>query len=254
MDNKYKLLALDMDGTLLNDRSEISEENANAIRKALSAGVTVIFSTGRGFRSALPYAEQLELSTPMVTINGGEIWHRPHVLYRRTYLAESIVGKLRELAQAHDAWYWAYAVEDIYNAERWLAPGETIEDKHWLKFGFDTPDDEARAAIRREVERWGGLEITNSSETNLEINPEGVSKANGVREVCGMLGIEMSEVIAVGDSLNDLAVIREVGLGIAMGNAQETIKAAADAVTVSNNEHAIARVIETYIFGDSGGE
>ncbi|MFS0727173.1 Cof-type HAD-IIB family hydrolase [Paenibacillus sp. 1P07SE] len=246
--NKYKLIALDMDGTLLNDRSEISEENAKWIHKALDAGVTVIFSTGRGFRSALPFAEQLELTTPMVTINGGEIWHRPHVLHKRTYLAESIVGKLRELADTHGAWYWAYAVEDIYNAERWLEPGEQISDKHWLKFGFDTPDDEARAAIRREIEGWGGLEITNSSTTNLEINPEGVSKAGGVREVCGMLGIEMSEVIAVGDSLNDLSVIQEVGLGIAMGNAQERVKAAADAVTVTNNEDAIARVIEDYIF------
>lgn len=246
--NKYKLIALDMDGTLLNDRSEISEENATWIHKALDAGVTVIFSTGRGFRSALPFAEQLELTTPMVTINGGEIWHKPHVLHKRTYLADTIVGKLRELAHTHDAWYWAYAVEDIYNSERWLAKDEQISDKHWLKFGFDTPDDAARAAILSEIESWGGLEITNSSTTNLEINPEGVSKANGVREVCGLLGIEMSEVIAVGDSLNDLAVIQEAGLGIAMGNAQDSIKEAADAVTVSNNEDAIARVIQEYIF------
>lgn len=121
--NKYKLIALDMDGTLLNDTSEISSKNAAWIYKAREAGMIVCLSTGRGFQSALPYAEQLKLDTPMITVNGGEIWHRPHVLYRRTFLNEGIVSRLLELAQKHETWHWGYTVDKVYNTEKWLERG-----------------------------------------------------------------------------------------------------------------------------------
>src|SRR4051812_20544727 len=111
---KYRLLALDLDGTLLNDRSEISENNAEWVRRASEAGVTVIASTGRGFVSALPYVEQLGLDTPMITVNGGEIWTKPNVLHRRTLLGSDKVMKLHALAEKHeDVWFWAYSIEDI---------------------------------------------------------------------------------------------------------------------------------------------
>ncbi|MNP64340.1 Sugar phosphatase YidA [compost metagenome] len=98
----------------------------------------------------------------------------------------------------------------------------------------------------------GGLEITNSSPHNLEINPLGVNKAAGILEVCKLLGLDMSQVIAVGDSLNDLAAIQQAGLGVAIGNAQETVKEEADAVVASNNNDGIAEVIQKYIFNEAG--
>ena len=112
----YKLLALDMDGTLLNDDQTISEENAHWIGKAMEAGITVCFSTGRGFQSALPFAEQLGLETPMITVNGSEIWSKPHVLYRRTLMNTAEIKRLHELALQHvEPSYWAYSVDDIFN-------------------------------------------------------------------------------------------------------------------------------------------
>lgn len=244
----YKLLALDMDGTLLNDTSEISPENAEWIQKALDAGVTVSFSTGRGFRSALPYAEQLKLETPMITVNGGEIWHRPHVLHKRSLLSPMYVKRLHELALEHgEPWFWAYSTEEIYNKEKWISPGDDYESHHWLKFGYYTEDDIAREKILAEVQSWGALEITNSSLSNIELNPLGVSKASALQELCGLLHIEMSQVIAVGDSLNDIAAIREAGLGVAMGNAQDAVKEAADFITLTNNENGVAEVIRRYI-------
>jgi len=98
-----------------------------------------------------------------------------------------------------------------------------------------------------ELQEMGGLQMTNSSPVNIEVNPENVSKATGVAEVCQLLGIDMSEVVAVGDSLNDLAVIEAVGLGVAMGNAQEQVKEAADLVIGSNNEDGIAHLIREHI-------
>ncbi|MFD0590720.1 Cof-type HAD-IIB family hydrolase [Paenibacillus sp. GCM10027627] len=245
---KYKLLALDMDGTLLNERSEISEQNAQWIGKAMDAGVTVIFSTGRGFVSALPFAEQLGLETPMITVNGGEIWTRPHVLYKRTELSPVYVKRLHELALQHsEVWYWAYTTGTIYNKEQWIDPSESIDSHNWLKFGYYTEDDRAREAILAEVQSWGGLEISNSSLHNLELNPLGVSKASALKDLCAWMGIDMSQVVAAGDSLNDIAAIREAGLGVAMGNAQDTVKEAADVVTLTNDEHGVAEIIKRHI-------
>lgn len=245
---KYKLLALDMDGTLLNERSEISEENAEWIRRAREAGITVSFSTGRGFVSALPYAEQLKLDSPMITVNGGEIWTKPHVLHKRTELSPIYVQRLHELAKAYpEVWYWAYTTLGIYNKERWFGTGESYDSHQWLKFGYYTEDDRARELILAEVQSWGALEISNSSPYNLELNPQGVSKASALRDLCDWMGIGMSEVVAAGDSLNDIAAIREAGLGVAMGNAQEAVKEAADVVTLTNDEHGVAELIKRYV-------
>lgn len=246
--SNIKLVALDMDGTLLNEQSEISSENAHWISKAIDAGILVCFATGRGFQSALPYAEQLKLDTPMITVNGGEIWRRPHVLHKRSLMPASYIKRLHEVAlRNEECWFWAYSVEDIYNKEKWIKPAGGYDDHHWLKFGYYTEDDVMRERILEEVSGWGGMEITNSSPWNLELNPEGVSKATALRELCKVLGLDMSQVAAMGDSMNDIAMIREAGVGVAMGNAQDAVKAAADAIAVTNNEHAVAQLIRDYV-------
>jgi HAD superfamily hydrolase (TIGR01484 family) len=240
----YKLVALDMDGTLLNEEKEISAENRKAIFAALEAGVTVMVSTGRGVQSVSPYIEELGLQTPIVAVNGSEVWKSPGELLQRVLLPVEQVKEMHRIALELDTWYWAYAVEGIFNKEGWT---DSPDDIRWLKFGYYTEDEAKLARIRQTLESWGTLEITNSHPCNLELNPKGISKASGVRAVCGMLGITMDEVIAMGDSLNDLSMIREAGLGVAMGNAQDGVKAAADLVTVTNDEHGVAKVIREYI-------
>ncbi|WP_309244778.1 Cof-type HAD-IIB family hydrolase [Cohnella silvisoli] len=241
---KYRLLALDLDGTLLNEQSEISEMNAKWVKHAIEAGVTVCVSTGRGFPSALPFAEQLGLDTPMITVNGGEIWTKPHALHQRTLLDSDKIMKLHALAERYDVWFWAYTTEDIYNKERWV--GDTIA-RNWLKFGYYTEDAPILSAILNEIQTWEGLELSNSSPHNIEINAQGVSKASALMEVCRMRGYDMSEVVAVGDSMNDIAAIRASGLGVAMGNAQDEVKLAANVITGSNQKNGVAEVIQNYV-------
>lgn len=207
----------------------------------------LIHPTGRSFDSAYPYAEQLGLKTPMVTVNGSEVWRAPHELYRRSLMDPQLVKQMHAIAAEAGIWYWAYAVDGVYNKESW--DGD-IDGREWLKFGYHTEDNEIRYQVLLKLQDMGGLEITNSSPYNLEINPLGVNKAAGIKEVCGLLGIKMEEVVAVGDSLNDLAAIQQAGLGVAMGNAQETVKEEADAVTSSNNEDGIAEVIRRFILLD----
>ncbi|WP_312029607.1 Cof-type HAD-IIB family hydrolase [Paenibacillus sedimenti] len=242
--NTYKLIALDMDGTLLTEDKVISAENREAIAAAMEAGKTVIMSTGRGVQSAMPYVNELGLTTPIVAVNGGEVWEAPGKLLSRQLLAADTVRSLHAIAQKYDVWWWAYAVEGVFNRE---SESMDIDAKHWLKFGYYTENLEKLKQIRETVESWGTLEITNSHPCNIELNPSGISKASGIEAVCKLLGISMSEVIAMGDSENDITMIRAAGLGVAMGNAQEEVKRIADITTVTNEEHGVAKVIHEYM-------
>lgn len=242
--SQYALLALDMDGTLLDDEQRVSDENKQAIEEAMRAGVTVILSTGRGFVNAVPYAEELGLTGPMVTVNGGEVWKNPNELHLRHLLERSKVQQMYEVSQKYDTWFWAYSIQGIYNKEKWTA---VIEKEDWLKFGYYNEDDEVRGKIMDELHQIGGLELTNSSPYNIEINPLGIHKATGVQSVCELLGLSMDQVVSIGDSLNDLAVIQQSGLGAAMGNAQDAVKEAADVVVATNNEHGVAELIYKYM-------
>jgi HAD superfamily hydrolase (TIGR01484 family) len=240
----YKLIALDMDGTFLQEDKRISAENRAAVQAANAAGVTVMFATGRGIQNVVGYVEELQLKAPIVTVNGSEVWAAPGVLHSRSLLDVAILKDMHALALEYDTWYWAYSVQQIYNRDKWA---ETIDDQEWLKFGYYYEDVELLKAIRNKLEAWNTLEITNSHPMNIELNPKGINKASGIRQVCGLLGIDMSQVIAMGDSLNDESMIREAGLGVAMGNAQDEIKQLADVVTATNEEHGVARIIEQYV-------
>ena len=246
---KIRLVALDMDGTLLNDRQEVSPRNAAAIRRALDAGVIVCLATGRGVQHVLPYTELLGLTTPMITVNGGEIWRRPRELHRRVTMDAEDVLRLRGLALEHGVWYWAYATDGVYNRERWIEPQEAVRDKTWLKFGYHEENLRILEQIRDTAAGWGRFEISNSSPVNIELNPAGVSKGVALLELCDLLGIDPSETAAAGDSLNDLSMIRAAGLGAAMGGAQQAVKEAAGIVLPGNNEDGIAHLIEQYVLG-----
>ena len=233
-----------MDGTLLNERSEISKENERWIRKAVEAGITVCFATGRGFASAAPFAERLGLTSPMILVNGGEVRSSPEKVFSRTPMDTEHVKALRETALRLGIWYWGYGTDGVYNRDRWAEDEDSVV---WLKFGFYTENEAALAAAAAAAKEIGTFEMTNSHPNNIELNPSGVSKASGLRQVCELLGIDMAETAACGDSLNDIAMLREAGLGIAMGNAQEQVKQACDAVTRTNEEDGVAHVIREYI-------
>ncbi|WP_248927854.1 Cof-type HAD-IIB family hydrolase [Paenibacillus hamazuiensis] len=243
----YKLVALDMDGTLLNEEKLISEENRRAIKAATEAGVTVMLCTGRGVPNIMSYVDELQLKSPIVAVNGSEVWKAPGELWKRVTMDSALVDRMRQIALRHDVWYWAYSVEGVYNKNNWSV--DAIDEVKWLKFGYHIDDTDVLASVRGELASWGALEITNSHPCNIELNPKGISKASGLREVCALLGLEMSQVVGMGDSQNDLEMIRAAGLGVAMGNAQEEIKREADLVTVTNEEDGVARVIWEQVLG-----
>jgi 5-amino-6-(5-phospho-D-ribitylamino)uracil phosphatase len=241
-----KLIALDLDGTLLTDEKTVTAETKLWIRRAVHSGVTVMFSTGRGIQTAGSIWDELELNSPMVLLNGAEIWEGPGRFRKRTFLPRKTVRRLHAAAVSHSAGYWGYSVESLTGSREWT---EEMFERDWMKFGIKHDDQAVLAAIRRQLEGEEALTITASAPTNLEISVQGVTKESGVREVCEMLGIAMNEVMAVGDSDNDVCLLCSAGLGIAMGNAEEHVKSIADAVTGFNNDGGVAQAIRRFVFG-----
>lgn len=247
---KYKLIALDMDGTLLDDNLNISDENIYWIQKAMQHNVIVILSTGRGYKNAIDFADELQLNTPMITVNGSEIWETPRKLLSRTLMDSHHIEKLFELAKrSDDMWFWAYTSNnELYNRDNWHEVTKPVSHYEWLKFGYYSENKALLHAVRDEIASWNQLEISNSSLFNIELNARSISKATALQKLCQHLNITMDQVIAMGDSLNDIKAIEAVGMGVAMGNAQEPVKQAANYVTDTNNHHGVAKAIAHIIF------
>ncbi|MFL6556332.1 MAG: HAD-IIB family hydrolase, partial [Bacillus sp. (in: firmicutes)] len=138
-----------------------------------------------------------------------------------------------------------WAISTIRNLHNEMP--EDIHTLEWMKFGFNIKDDETRAIIFNELQAKGEFELSNSTLKNIEVNSAGINKAKGLGSVCSRLGIEMKNVMAVGDSLNDLAMIKAAGVGVAMGNAQELVKESADWVTATNEEDGVAKAIQEWV-------
>ncbi|WP_316568740.1 Cof-type HAD-IIB family hydrolase [Neobacillus sp. YIM B06451] len=238
-----KLIALDMDGTLLNDHHEVSEENQRAIREAEAKGVKVVLSTGRNLATCQDYAVSLKLSSYLVTINGAEIWGPEGELVERNPVSLPLMEWMFDLSKKYNTHFWAISTERVYRREM----PENLSGQEWLKFGFDIPDDAVREVVLKLLREKKELEISNSAPTNIEVNAIGINKAEALKKVCGFLGIGMKNVMAVGDSLNDMMMIKEAGIGVAMGNAQPAVKDEADWVTATNNESGVAKAIEEWV-------
>ncbi|WP_263620710.1 Cof-type HAD-IIB family hydrolase [Halobacillus yeomjeoni] len=241
MKRNIRLIALDMDGTLLNSDHQVSEKNRQAIKRAKDQGIHVVLSTGRSLSRCRDIADSLGRSSYIITINGGEIYDKDYQLVERNELARDEVRRLWELKEEHGLYFWSSTVEGIFNTHNPF--DRELDEYTWLKFGFDIEDEEVRQVILNEVNNNEALEVTNSSPTNIEINPTGVNKAAALMKVCEHLNLSMEEIMAVGDSMNDIAMIHEAGFGVAMDNAQDKVKEEADWVTLSNNEDGVAHAI-----------
>lgn len=242
-EKEIKLIALDMDGTLLNEEGKVTEGNRSAIKEAEQKGVKVLISTGRSHATCSEIAKSLKLSSYLITVNGSEIYDPKGQLVERNIVGSELIQWMWDLTQQHKTGFWATSTEKVWRDEM----PEDILAHEWLKFGFNIEDDSIREEIKALLKEKGSLEISNSHPTNIEANAIGINKAKAIEKVCGFLGIGMDNVMAVGDSLNDIAMIKESGLGVAMGNAQDIVKETADWVTESNKNDGVARAIRKWV-------
>lgn len=243
--DKWKLIALDMDGTTLSKDGSISEANRAWISKAGEAGVQVTFATGRHLEGVVRhYIEDLHCQVPVVTLNGGEVWTTDGQLLARQPFPEADIKWLFDLARKNGLSYWGATALGMLPMDAFPA---TMAEETWLKFGVYGEDGALIRKVWSQIQADGRFEISNSHPLNIEVNPRGVTKATGLQVVCDYLGIEARQVVTMGDSLNDVAMLQWAGLGIAMDNAQPAVKEVADVITCHSEDDGVAKAIEKYV-------
>ncbi len=270
----YDLAAFDMDGTLLDSRKTIRQDSLDAIRKAKEAGKVVTLSTGRCLPELRAYEEQLKDVEFYICMSGALVYsNREKKAIASDEIPPELVEQILTLTEDEDPMIHLLSWESIVERDKvdhieqyHMAPYKSSyeacciipEDlRAWyrehpcpvFKLNLYCRDLEQRSRMEEKLARLP-LEFAYSEETNLECSPCGVSKAEGLRRLCSHLGLQIENTIAVGDADNDLAILKAAGLSVAMGNAKDHIKAAADAVTLSCDEGGCAKVIHTYLLGD----
>ena len=265
---KYKLLVLDIDGTLTNEKKEITRHTKQTILRMQKAGVKVVLASGRPAYGVVPTARELELEQYggfILSYNGGEIinWETQEMVYENV-LPNEVVPVLYECARTHQLSILTYDGAEIIT--------ENSQDPYVLKEAFlnkmavrETNDfltditlpvakclivGDADKLIPLEAELClrlqGRINVFRSEPYFLELVPQGIDKALSLAVLLKEIGVAREEVIAIGDGYNDLSMIRFAGLGIAMGNAQEPVKKAADYITLSNEEDGVAEAIKKF--------
>lgn len=273
----YKLIAIDIDGTLLTTARTLTPRTTQAIVDTISNGIHVVLCTGRSLHSARPVAAQVHPRTHLVFHSGALILeHLDGPVLRTKNLARARAGALIAFLkrEGYDPLVYDSVPESqgfLYEAER--APNEwrhryiqanagkakMVPDLHAATV-FE-PAQLAAAGRRADIDRlqkslqagWPDVGVIRSRSTLipdywfLEIVPVEVSKGAALAFLGAHYAIPPSDMIAVGDNFNDLDMIEYAGLGVAVANAPDEVKAAADVVVPSNDEDGVVYVIERYL-------
>ncbi len=250
-----KLIALDIDGTLLSSQLTVLPKTKAALQSVAKNGHHVVVASSRPPRSVRNIADGLELdSSVLISFGGAYILENQHVLFEQALsasLAQTIIERVRNAAlhaSLYSAENWFVEQDDLWAAQEATIVGFTptlvgdllhhMTNVHKVLVMGDA---EKIATFQTEL-LASGLEIdaVRSKPTYCEVNPFGIHKASAVELVAKHFGLSLADVIAFGDGENDLTMIREAGVGVAMGNAVESVKAVAKRVTKSNDEDGIA--------------
>lgn len=259
-----QLLAVDLDGTLLDSNRQIPEANAKAVAEAVEKGVLVVPASGRIGPSIRPFSDQLGLDGTMICCNGAHVLLAGEEILHAG-LSSQITRTIVEYAFEAEEHLNLYCRDKLYFTgdpvwgEVYLSRVRTVEP-------IVVPKQEALqllptkailvadpASMPRHFEYFSRalpqdqVELVFSEPDYLEVLPAGFSKATGLRALSERLGISREHVAAIGDFYNDVEMIRWAGLGAAMANAPEEVRQAADVVTKSNDECGVALFIKDYL-------
>ena len=262
-----KLFVTDIDGTLLVPGKKISARNIEAVHKMIAAGVKVVIATGRMHCAALPVAAQLGVAVPIISYNGalikssaGEVLHEQYMdankalalinfFEERGWHLQSYSGDVLYVPDKSDDGVKFY--ETMLNVTAvevgWDGLRGHIKDVPKLLSVSPTPDEtNARLAAVEKV--FGGqVEITRSAPRFCEFMPLGVSKASAIKILADKFNIDNEEILAIGDSDNDLPMITSAGCGVAMGNAVDSVKKACSRITDTCENDGFAKAVYDYV-------
>lgn len=276
-----RLAALDLDGTLLDSAKNLSERNRAALAAAAAKGVAIVPTTGRFFDAMPPAVRDLPFVRYAITVNGAQVYDRETgAALARAEIPLAAALAAMEVLDGFDCIYdcyqdnWGWMTDAMQRRAADYAP-----DEHYLKMirELRRPVPELKAhlaakgadvqkvmcfarraadlpAIRAALaSRAPGLALTRSTPNNVEINAPGAHKGAALRRLAEALGFGLGDCMAFGDGLNDLTMVRDAGLGVAMANATPEVLAAAKFVAPSNDEDGVAAALERFVLGTEGG-
>lgn len=264
----YRLIALDIDGTIIGPDSHVSAENCAAIREARQAGATVVLATGRSWQEAADIAAEAGCDAPIACLGGAaladleekrllEDWpmEREDALEILDLLQEAGLGVL---AFGGDRLVINDSFGELFRAYPCPAFHRVrilVEDVAEYVRANDLPVDKIFAIgrqerfpeLRRALERWEDVYVTSSAPDNLEILRRGVDKGTALTALAQRLGISMEEVLCIGDSDNDRGMLAVAGMPVVMGNAAPEIQALGKYVTDTNRNDGVAKAIRHFL-------
>jgi Cof subfamily protein (haloacid dehalogenase superfamily) len=267
----YRLLALDIDGTIVGPDLQISGAVSQAIAAAQARGVRVTLATGRMFGATQPFAQQLGITDPLICYQGGMIRNPiSGEIYEHTLMSGELAAEAIELLQAAGIFTIAYIDERLCVAERrpeldtylrWHPEGAEVvvaPDLAGLvaatpptKLLFSAEPEVVEREMLRMAAHFGErLAVIRSHAIFGELTALGISKGAALKRLAGRLGIAREQVMAIGDHENDLPMIAWAGLGLAMGNAIPAVREAADAIIPPVEQAGVAWAIERYLLAD----
>jgi len=267
---RIRLVAVDLDDTLLNSKLEISPRVKKAVSRAVERNVPVVLATGRMFPAAVPYARELALETPLITYQGALVKeHRTgRELYHRPVPLELAVDVIERLSPT--GFHLQVYVDDTLCMPRLTPEGERYARISGVKprivgdllhFLRVPPTKIVMIATEKEIDLLlpgllsqydGVLHVSKSKPYFLEFSEPRATKGEALKHLSAELGISREEVMAIGDGYNDVPMLGFAGVAVAVGNARPEIKAHAAHITPGNDEDGVAVAIETLVLGEGG--
>ena len=259
---KYRLIAIDLDGTVVNQEGTIIQSAKKAVQRAIDSGIKVTLATGRMYKPSNRFAQELGLSIPLICyqgalirepFNGNVIWHQP--------LSVSIARKVIETARQFSTHQYVYVddemyVEDIMEKDEWYAQRNGVElnlVENFITVLKRQPTEIAARGEPMEIDRLishlnasfgSALLITKVHPSFCEIGHPTSGKGNALKYLAKLLGIDQSQTVAIGDGPNDISMLKWAGLGIVIGNSPEEVTTAADWIVGTDNCEGFAQAIE----------
>lgn len=282
-----KLVACDLDGTLFNSNMIVSKENAEAIHNAQKNGIEFLVATGRAPKESKVLLKDANIHTGFINLNGALVYDKEGHLKIKHSISKNKAKEIIDLLHKNNFYFEILTTNNVYSEDLNarisniahlmvdLNPGMTfkqavaisaanksimnmtmIDDFYELLdsseeimkiIAFDSRGPAAFVDIKKDIVAIGDLVITSSSSSNIEINNINAQKGIALLDYAKLNGIKREEVAAIGDNLNDESMIRDAGIGVAMGNAIPAIKHLAQIETKTNNENGVAYILNKFI-------
>lgn len=258
----YELMALDIDGTLLNKKHEISDETVDAIKESMDRGIKVILVSGRDYLAAEPYIKKLGTKDLFLGLNGANTYDNKGNIIYSEYLDREIVEYIIEISEKEDIYIVLFIGKDTYVDEISTFMGIDNYVFNSLEVGkisgfYNGQDvtkillvqkEENLKPIKEKLDLKYGTKINSqfSLPQFLEIFNGDINKGIALKRVCEEYNISKEKVMAIGDWDNDITMIEYAKLGVAMGNGSPNIKKVADFITKNNNENGAAYAINKF--------